>query len=67
MKRNCNNCKAFEQGIDRRPANCMLGYKIEVLKTYNNIPLSYKPMEECLKPLTMSELGYYHNIRMREK
>ena len=57
MKRNCNNCKALIQNLSNLGCCCQLGYKIECVKNLYNIPVSYKPLEECEKPTTFKELA----------
>lgn len=56
MKRNCNNCKALIQNISGLGCNCQLGHKIECVKEAYDIPVSYKPLEECEKPTTFKKL-----------
>ena len=63
MKRNCNNCKALNTTFHAR---CDLGYKIEVLKEIDHISVSYKPLEECEKPLTYSDLIYIKSIKSKQ-
>jgi len=64
MKRNCNDCKAFEVG--KYSCTCILGHKITTSKEMWGIPTEYRPCEECEKPKTYTELleakktkGYY--------
>jgi hypothetical protein len=62
MYRTCNGCKALEVGIGRQQtASCQLGHQIQGDKKYDRIILSYKPMEDCLKPKTMSDLIYLYD------
>ena len=56
MKRNCNGCKAFEQGCAFGTYICTLGHKITPSKKLWGIPTEYKPCEECEKPKTNIEL-----------
>lgn len=55
MKRNCNGCKALDQDF-KFGKKCSLGYQIEPINFYCNIPVSYKPLEECEKPMTFKAL-----------
>lgn len=51
MKKSCNNCKALDGD------KCILGHKIKSNIMYENcIVLSYKPTEECEKPITIKAL-----------
>jgi len=52
MKKNCNGCRALNGSI------CSLGKKKTfTLKYIQGIPVkTYKPLEECPKPKTYSEL-----------
>lgn len=56
MKRTCNNCKALEKSLSHLGCQCRLGHNIECVKEYYGVPVSYKPLEECEKPLTFWEL-----------
>lgn len=56
MKRNCNNCKALISNINGIGCRCSLGHEIEFIKTYYNIPVAYKPLEKCEKPITFKKL-----------
>jgi len=35
---------------------CGLGYKTEVTRVYSYVPVEWKPLEECPKPLTNDKL-----------
>ena len=59
MKRNCNGCKALIEDF-KFGQRCSLGYKIEILKLYYGIPVSYKPLEKCPKPKTFKEFVKYN-------
>lgn len=61
MKRNCNNCKALQKDFCGYGYRCVLGYKIEGLKEYEGITVSYKPLEECPKPKTFSDYVSFLN------
>jgi len=52
MKRNCNGCRALDGSI------CSLGKKTTfTVKEIQGVRLkTYKPLEECPKPKTYSEL-----------
>ena len=52
MKRTCNGCKALGMVGD----GCGLGYKTEVTRVYSYVPVEWKPLEECPKPLTNDKL-----------
>lgn len=56
MKRNCNNCTALKQHLSVTGCFCQLGYKIESTKEVYGLSVSYKPLEECEKPLTLKKL-----------
>ena len=52
IKRNCNNCKALQKCVSGLGYKCQLGHKIKIAQKYEDIPISYKPLEECPKPIT---------------
>ena len=56
MKRNCNNCKALTEDFSGVGKHCELGYKTKCIKEIYGVPVSYKPLEECEKPITFAEL-----------
>ncbi len=58
MYKTCNGCKALDIGIGRQATRCILGYKIQEDKRHYGIILSYKPLEDCLKPKTLTDLIY---------
>lgn len=58
MFRTCNGCKAFS--IVRHEADCSLGYRQEQVYKME-ILVSARPLEECDKPRTNSELIVAHN------
>ena len=60
MKRNCNNCKALISSFNGIDSKCSLGHEIECIKTYYGVPVIYKPLEECDKPITFKKL---YNIK----
>lgn len=64
MKRNCNDCKALETNFE---PYCSLGFKIQGCKKYENITVSWKPLEECPKPKTHSDYSYYYNLKSQGK
>lgn len=61
MKRTCNACKALDTTFQAR---CKLRYKIVVVKEIDHIPVSWKPLEECPKPKTISD---YCKISIHKK
>jgi hypothetical protein len=64
MKRTCNGCKALDTTFQ---AQCKLGYNIEIAKEYDHISVSWKPLEECDKPMTTSDFIYAYGIRMKQR
>ncbi len=56
MKRNCNGCKALIQE-SQTSCICLLGKSIKSDKSLYGITVSYKPLEECPKPLTNIKLS----------
>lgn len=55
LKRNCNGCKALDKDL-KFGQKCSLGHEIKPIKFYCDIPVSYKPLEECKKPMTFKAL-----------
>lgn len=64
MKRNCNECRALDTIFTPR---CNLGFKIQGCKEIYGLTVSWKPLEECPKPKTLSEYAYLHDLKMRGK
>lgn len=56
MKRNCNRCRALSKSVSGVGCKCSLGYKIECIEEIYKIHASYKPLEECPKPMTYIKL-----------
>lgn len=58
MKKICGSCRAFESW-KRFGRACELGFKIKYFYKdefhRENLLESYKPLEECPKPLTMTD------------
>lgn len=58
MKKTCNNCKALDYN-----KGCILNFKNEKLQTsvyLNSIGIfKYKPLEDCPKPKTNTELSNF--------
>ena len=49
----CNNCKAlYFTGLPPGVGTCTLGFHQEVHKFKCGVIISYKPIEDCPKPLT---------------
>ena len=55
MNRNCNGCKALDSDF-KFGKKCNLGHEIEPIKFCCGVPVSYKPLEECEKPMTFKAL-----------
>lgn len=56
MKQNCNGCKALIKSIRGIGCECELNHPIRVDSELYGIPVSYKPIEECEKPMTNKTL-----------
>ena len=55
MKRNCNNCKALQKNYSGVGCHCQFNHNIEITKEIYGLPVSYKPLEKCEKPITNKE------------
>lgn len=66
MKRTCNRCVALEQKLNGLGCYCSLGHEIEATKTiYGDIPIAYKPKEQCEKPLTFISFAEITNTKFK--
>lgn len=52
MKKKCGNCRALCSAFDATRAFCSLGYKVDWT---NTVPKQNIPLEECPKPVTVSD------------
>ncbi len=64
MKRSCNNCRALDTHF--KPT-CLLGFKIQGCKEVYGLTTSWKPLEECPKPKTISEYYYLFGLKTQGK
>ncbi len=55
MKRNCDRCKALCNNPNGLGRMCQLGHEIKATEYVYEIPVAYKPLEECEKPLTYNQ------------
>lgn len=60
MKRNCNGCRADDDG-------CTLGYKTEITKFRLPYLHDRKPLEECEKPKTYNSYLYLKELNSKKK
>lgn len=57
MIKTCNGCRALETSIHSK---CLLGYKLEVVKTIMGVQVGCKPSSgDCPKPKNNDDLCYY--------
>lgn len=59
MKRTCNGCAALVKNINGLGCVCQLHHPIQESNNYFGVPTEYKPLEECEKPKTFTELSKY--------